>query len=159
MNITIISVGKLKEKYLKMGIEEYTKRLGSYAKIDLIEVADEKAPENLSDADMEIVKKKEGERILAKVGADTYVIALAIEGKMKSSEQLADDLQSLMTYGRSKVAFVIGGSLGLHDDVMKRSDEKLSFSKMTLPHQLMKLVLIEQVYRAFRIIKGEPYHK
>jgi 23S rRNA (pseudouridine1915-N3)-methyltransferase len=159
VNIAIISVGKLKEKYLKMGIEEYTKRLGSYAKIDLIEVADEKAPENLSDADMEIVKKKEGERILAKIGADTYVIALAIEGKMKSSEQLADDLQSLMTYGRSKVAFVIGGSLGLHDDVMKRSDEKLSFSKMTLPHQLMKLVLIEQVYRAFRIIKGEPYHK
>ncbi|MGB2993675.1 MAG: 23S rRNA (pseudouridine(1915)-N(3))-methyltransferase RlmH, partial [Paenisporosarcina sp.] len=154
-----ISVGKLKEKYLKMGIEEYTKRLGSYAKIDLIEVADEKAPENLSDADMEIVKKKEGERILAKIGVDTYVIALAIEGKMKSSEQLADDLQSLMTYGRSKVAFVIGGSLGLHEDVMKRSDEKLSFSKMTLPHQLMKLVLIEQVYRAFRIIKNEPYHK
>ena len=159
MNIAIISVGKLKEKYLKMGIEEYTKRLGSYAKIDLIEVADEKAPENLSDADMEIVKKKEGERILAKIGADTYVIALAIEGKMKSSEQLADDLQSLMTYGRSKIAFVIGGSLGLHEDVMKRSDEKLSFSKMTLPHQLMKLVLVEQVYRAFRIIKGEPYHK
>ena len=159
MNIAIISVGKLKEKYLKMGIEEYTKRLGSYAKIDLIEVADEKAPENLSDADMEIVKKKEGERILAKIGDDTYVIALAIEGKMKSSEQLADDLQSLMTYGRSKVAFVIGGSLGLHEDVMKRSDEKLSFSKMTLPHQLMKLVLIEQVYRAFRIIKNEPYHK
>ena len=159
MNITIISVGKLKEKYLKLGIEEYTKRLGSYAKIDLIEVPDEKAPENLSDADMEIVKKKEGERILAKIGADTYVIALAIEGKMKSSEQLADDLQSLMTYGRSKIAFVIGGSLGLHEDVMKRSDEKLSFSKMTLPHQLMKLVLVEQIYRAFRIIKNEPYHK
>jgi 23S rRNA (pseudouridine1915-N3)-methyltransferase len=159
VNISIISVGKLKEKYLKMGIEEYTKRLGSYAKIDLVEVADEKAPENLSDADMEIVKKKEGERILAKIGADTYVIALAIEGKMKSSEQLAEDLQSLMTYGRSKVAFVIGGSLGLHEDVMKRSDEKLSFSKMTLPHQLMKLVLIEQVYRAFRIMKNEPYHK
>jgi len=159
VNITIISVGKLKEKYLKMGIEEYSKRLGSYAKIDLIEVADEKAPENLSDADMEIVKKKEGERILAKIGADTYVIALAIEGKMKSSEQLAEDIQSLMTYGRSKVAFVIGGSLGLHADVMKRSDEKLSFSKMTLPHQLMKLVLVEQIYRAFRIIKGEPYHK
>ena len=159
MNISIISVGKLKEKYLKMGIEEYTKRLGSYAKIDLVEVADEKAPENLSEADMEIVKKKEGERILAKIGADTYVIALAIEGKMKSSEQLAEDLQSLMTYGRSKVAFVIGGSLGLHEEVMKRSDEKLSFSKMTLPHQLMKLVLVEQVYRAFRIMKNEPYHK
>ncbi|SES40916.1 23S rRNA (pseudouridine(1915)-N(3))-methyltransferase RlmH [Psychrobacillus sp. OK032] len=159
MNIQIVSVGKLKEKYLKMGIEEYSKRLSSYAKIDLVEVPDEKAPENLSDADMEIVKKKEGDRILSKIGADTYVIALAIEGKMKSSEQLASDLESLMTYGRSKIAFVIGGSLGLHDDVMKRSDEKLSFSKMTLPHQLMKLVLVEQIYRAFRIIKNEPYHK
>lgn len=159
MNIQIVSVGKLKEKYLKMGIEEYTKRLGAYAKINLVEVPDEKAPENLSEADMEIVKKKESDRILAKIGLDTYVIALAIEGKMKSSEQLANDMESLMTYGRSKIAFVIGGSLGLHEDVMKRSDEKLSFSKMTLPHQLMKLVLVEQVYRAFRIMKGEPYHK
>lgn len=159
MNIQIVSVGKLKEKYLKLGIEEYTKRLNSYAKIDLVEVADEKAPENLSEADMEIVKKKEADRILAKISADTYVIALAIEGKMKSSEQLATDLESLMTYGKSKIAFVIGGSLGLHEDVMKRSDEKLSFSKMTLPHQLMKLVLVEQIYRAFRIIKNEPYHK
>ena len=159
MNIQIVSVGKLKEKYLKMGIEEYTKRLGAYAKIDLVEVSDEKAPENLSEADMEIVKKKESDRILAKIGSDTYVIALAIEGKMKSSEQLANDMESLMTYGRSKIAFVIGGSLGLHEDVLKRSDEKLSFSKMTLPHQLMKLVLVEQVYRAFRIMKGEPYHK
>ncbi|MDI2586419.1 23S rRNA (pseudouridine(1915)-N(3))-methyltransferase RlmH [Psychrobacillus sp. NEAU-3TGS] len=159
MNIQIVSVGKLKEKYLKLGIEEYSKRLSSYAKIDLVEVPDEKASENLSEADMEIVKKKEGERILSKIGADTYVIALAIDGKMKSSEQLASDLESLMTYGRSKIAFVIGGSLGLHEDVMKRSDEKLSFSKMTLPHQLMKLVLVEQIYRAFRIIKNEPYHK
>ncbi|WP_313892729.1 23S rRNA (pseudouridine(1915)-N(3))-methyltransferase RlmH [Psychrobacillus sp.] len=159
MNIQIISVGKLKEKYLKMGIEEYTKRLGSYAKMDLVEVPDEKAPEQLSPADMEIVKKKEGDRILAKVGADTYVIALAIDGKMKSSEELASGIESLMTYGKSKIAFVIGGSLGLHDDVLKRSDEKLSFGKMTLPHQLMKLVLVEQVYRSFRIMKGEPYHK
>jgi len=159
VNIQIVSVGKLKEKYLKMGIEEYTKRLGAYAKVDVVEVPDEKAPEQLSPADMEIVKKKEADRILAKIGADTYVIALAIEGKMKSSEQLASDLESLMTYGRSKIAFVIGGSLGLHEDVMKRADEKLSFSKMTLPHQLMKLVLVEQIYRAFRIIKNEPYHK
>ncbi|TQR20048.1 23S rRNA (pseudouridine(1915)-N(3))-methyltransferase RlmH [Psychrobacillus vulpis] len=159
MNIQIISVGKLKEKYLKMGIEEYTKRLNSYAKIDLVEVPDEKAPEQLSPADMEIVKKKEGDRILAKIGADTYVIALAIDGKMKSSEELASGLESLMTYGRSKVAFVIGGSLGLHDEVLKRADEKLSFGKMTLPHQLMKLVLVEQIYRSFRIMKGEPYHK
>ncbi|MBD8014313.1 23S rRNA (pseudouridine(1915)-N(3))-methyltransferase RlmH [Microbacterium sp. APC 3898] len=159
MNISIISVGKLKEKYLKSGIEEYTKRLGSYTKINEIEVADEKAPEQLSDADMEIVKKKEAERILAKIAPDAYVIALAIDGKMKTSEQLAKDIESLMTYGRSKIVFVIGGSLGLHDEVLKRADEKLSFSKMTFPHQLMKLILVEQVYRAFRIMKGEPYHK
>ncbi|MFJ7186460.1 23S rRNA (pseudouridine(1915)-N(3))-methyltransferase RlmH [Lysinibacillus xylanilyticus] len=159
MNITIVSVGKLKEKYLKMGIDEYVKRLGGYAKMDLIEVPDEKAPEQLSEAEMEIVKKKEGERILSKVGPDTYVIALAINGKMKTSEQMSADLESLMTYGKSKIAFVIGGSLGLHDDVLKRADEQQSFGKMTLPHQLMKLVLVEQVYRSFRIMKGEPYHK
>ena len=159
MNITIVSVGKLKEKYLKMGIDEYVKRLGGYAKMELIEVPDEKAPEQLSDAEMEIVKKKEGERILAKISPDTYVIALAINGKMKTSEEMAADIESLMTYGKSKIAFVIGGSLGLHDDVLKRADEKQSFGKMTLPHQLMKLVLIEQIYRSFRIMKGEPYHK
>jgi len=159
VNITIVSVGKLKEKYLKMGIDEYVKRLGSYAKIELTEVPDEKAPEQLSEAEMEIVKKKEGERILTKLSPDTYVIALAINGKMKTSEEMAADIESLMTYGKSKIAFVIGGSLGLHDDVLKRADEKQSFGKMTLPHQLMKLVLIEQIYRSFRIIKGEPYHK
>lgn len=159
MNITIVSVGKLKEKYLKMGIDEYVKRLGGYAKMDVIEVPDEKAPEQLSEAEMEIVKKKEGERILSKINPDTYVIALAINGKMKTSEQMAADLESLMTYGKSKIAFVIGGSLGLHDDVLKRADEKQSFGKMTLPHQLMKLVLVEQIYRSFRIMKGEPYHK
>ncbi|WP_342507536.1 23S rRNA (pseudouridine(1915)-N(3))-methyltransferase RlmH [Sporosarcina sp. FSL K6-2383] len=159
MNITIVTVGKLKEKYLKMGIEEFSKRLGAYAKIELVEVADEKAPESLSDADMEIVKKKEADRILAKVGADAYVIALAIEGKMKTSEELAAGIESLMTYGRSKLVFIIGGSLGLHDSVLKRADELLSFSKMTFPHQMMKLILLEQVYRAFRIMKGAPYHK
>ena len=159
MNISIISVGKLKEKYLKSGIEEYIKRLGSYAKVQEIEVADEKAPEQLSDADMEIVKKKEADRILAKISPDAYVIALAIDGKMKTSEGLSKDMASLMTYGRSKIVFVIGGSLGLHDEVLKRADEKLSFSKMTFPHQLMKLILVEQVYRAFRIMKNEPYHK
>ena len=159
MNITIISVGKLKEKYLKMGIDEYAKRLSSYAKIEFVEVPDEKAPENLSDADMEIVKRKEGERILAKISDGTYVVALALDGKMKSSEELADGLEKLATYGQSKVAFVIGGSLGLHDDVLKRADEKLCFGRMTLPHQLMKLVLVEQIYRSFRIMKNEPYHK
>ncbi|MFZ3590485.1 23S rRNA (pseudouridine(1915)-N(3))-methyltransferase RlmH [Bacillus sp. DJP31] len=159
MNISIITLGKLKEKYLKQGIDEYIKRLSAYAKVEIIELADEKAPENLSEAEMVQVKQKEGERILQKISQDTYVIALAIEGKMKSSEQLAEDLDKLATYGKSKVAFVIGGSLGLSDEVMKRADEKLSFSKMTFPHQLMKLILVEQIYRAYRINRGEPYHK
>lgn len=159
MNISIITVGKLKEKYLKQGIDEYLKRLSAYAKIDIIEVPDEKAPEELSETEMLIVKQKEGERILAKINPDAYVIALAIEGKLKSSEELADTLDKLATYGKSKVAFVIGGSLGLSEDVLKRADEKLSFSMMTFPHQLMRLILVEQVYRAFRINRGEPYHK
>ncbi|GAE47830.1 23S rRNA (pseudouridine(1915)-N(3))-methyltransferase RlmH [Mesobacillus boroniphilus] len=159
MNISIVTVGKLKEKYLKQGIEEYLKRLGSYAKVEVIEVPDEKAPEELSDTEMVQVKQKEGERILAKIGLDTYVIALAINGKLKSSEELADTLDKLATYGKSKIAFVIGGSLGLSDEVLKRSDEHLSFSKMTFPHQLMRLILVEQIYRAYRINRGEPYHK
>ncbi len=159
MNISIITVGKLKEKYLKEGIEEYTKRLSSYSKIEIIEVPDEKAPEVLSEAEMIQVKDKEGERILAKVPADAHVIALAIDGKQKSSEELADTLDKLATYGKSKVAFIIGGSLGLSGQVLQRADDKLSFSKMTFPHQLMRLILVEQVYRAFRINRGEPYHK
>lgn len=159
MNISIVTVGKLKEKYLKQGIEEYLKRLGAYAKVDVVEVADEKAPEELSETEMIQVKQKEGERILAKINPDAYVIALAINGKLKSSEELADSLDKLATYGKSKVAFVIGGSLGLSDEVLKRSDEQLSFSKMTFPHQLMRLILVEQIYRAFRINRGEPYHK
>lgn len=159
MNITIATVGKVKDKYMKMGIEEFSKRLKPYAKINIVEVSDEKAPETLSEADMEIVKKKEAERLLAKIGENDYVIVLAIEGKMKTSEELAAGLDSLMTYGRSKVSFVIGGSLGLHESIYKRADELLSFSKMTFPHQLMKLILLEQVYRAFKIMKNEPYHK
>lgn len=157
MNISIITIGKLKEKYLKQGIQEYLKRLSSYAKVEIIELADEKAPENLSESEMEQVKQKEGERILAKISDDTYVIALAINGKQKSSEELAKEIDSLATYGKSKVAFVIGGSLGLSSEVMKRSNAALSFSKMTFPHQLMRLVLVEQIYRAFRIIRNEPY--
>lgn len=159
MNISIITVGKLKEKYLINGINEYIKRMGPYAKVDVIEVPDEKAPEQLSEAEMVQVKEKEGERILAKVAQDAYVIALAIEGEMWSSEKLAKELDKLATYGRSKVAFIIGGSLGLSTAVMQRADAKLSFSKMTFPHQLMRLVLVEQVYRAFRINRNEPYHK
>ncbi|WP_307477293.1 23S rRNA (pseudouridine(1915)-N(3))-methyltransferase RlmH [Cytobacillus purgationiresistens] len=159
MNISIITVGKLKEKYLKQGIDEYLKRLSAYAKIEIIEVPDEKAPEELSEIEMQQVKQKEGERILAKIHPDTHVIALAIDGRMKSSEELADNLDKLATYGKSKIAFVIGGSLGLSDEVLNRANDKLSFSKMTFPHQLMKLILLEQVYRAFRINRGEPYHK
>ncbi|MGG4383763.1 23S rRNA (pseudouridine(1915)-N(3))-methyltransferase RlmH [Priestia megaterium] len=159
MNISIITIGKLKEKYLKQGIQEYLKRLSSYAKVEIIELADEKAPENLSESEMEQVKQKEGERILAKISDDTHVIALAIKGKQKSSEELAKEIDSLATYGKSKIAFVIGGSLGLSSEVMKRSNAALSFSKMTFPHQLMRLVLVEQIYRAFRIIRNEPYHK
>jgi 23S rRNA (pseudouridine1915-N3)-methyltransferase len=159
VNISIITVGKLKEKYLKQGIEEYVKRLSSYAKLEVMEVSDEKAPEELSMGEMEQVKKKEGERILSKISQDTYVIALAINGKMKSSEELAEDLDKLATYGKSKIAFVIGGSLGLSDEVLNRANEKLSFSKMTFPHQLMRLILVEQIYRAYRINRNEPYHK
>ncbi len=159
VNISIITVGKLKEKYLKQGIQEYVKRLQPYAKIEIIEVPDEKAPENLSEAEMQQVKQKEGERILQKISPDSHVIALAIEGKQETSEQFAKTLDNLATYGKSKVAFVIGGSLGLSDEVMKRADSSMSFSKMTFPHQLMRLVLVEQVYRAFRINRGEPYHK
>lgn len=154
MNISIITVGKLKEKYLRLGIDEYLKRLSAYAKVEVIEVADEKAPEELSELEMVQVKQKEGERILTKISQDTYVIALAIQGKLASSEELADSLDKLATYGKSKIAFVIGGSLGLSEEVLKRSNEQLSFSRMTFPHQLMRLILVEQVYRAYRINRG-----
>lgn len=159
MKITIISVGKLKEKYLKQGIEEYLKRLTAYANVNIIEVADEKVPENMSDADMLNAKQREGERILRSLTADTYVITLEIQGKMLTSEQLAAKMDELATYGKSKIAFVIGGSIGISEEVQKRSDYALSFSKMTFPHQLMRLVLVEQIYRGFRIIRNEPYHK
>jgi len=159
MKITIVSVGKLKEKYLKQGIQEYLKRLSTYAKVNVIEVADEKAPEAMSEAEMLEVKRKEGERILKNISQETFVITLEINGKMLSSEQLAAKMDELATYGKSKVAFVIGGSLGLSEAVEKRSNLALSFSKMTFPHQLMRVVLLEQIYRAFRINRGEPYHK
>ena len=159
MNISVISVGKLKEKYLKLGIEEFSKRLSKYCKLDLIELEDEKCPENLSEKDMEIVKNKEGQRILSKIKNNSYVIALAIDGKNLSSEELADTMSKLAVRGNSHITFIIGGSLGLSDEVLKRADYKLSFSKMTFPHQLMKLILLEQVYRAFRINNNEPYHK
>src|SRR5699024_3602697 len=148
MKISIITVGKLKEKYLKQGIEEYVKRLRNYAKVEVIEVRYEKAPETLSEAEMTAEKKKEGERLLAHVQPDMHVITLEINGKMLNSEQLASKMNELAIYGKSKVAFVIGGSLGLSEAVQKRSNLALSLSKMTLAHQLMRLILLEQVSRA-----------
>ena len=159
MNIKIISVGKLKEKYLVQGINEYVKRLGAYAKIELIEVADEKAPENLSPAEMIQIKDKEADRILAKIKEQEYVFALAIDGVNPSSEQLAHQINQLGIQGKSQLVFVIGGSLGLGEEVLKRSNYALSFSKMTFPHQLMRVILLEQIYRSYRINCGEPYHK
>ena len=159
MNITVITVGKLKERYFKEAVEEYSTRLSKYCKLDIIEVPDEKAPENLSHAQELMVIQKEGQGILKHLKEDTYAIALAIQGKQLSSEVLADFIDDLGIKGRSNIAFIIGGSLGLSDEVLKRADFKLSFSPMTFPHQLMRVILLEQIYRGFRIIKGEPYHK
>ncbi|NJP37971.1 23S rRNA (pseudouridine(1915)-N(3))-methyltransferase RlmH [Alkalicoccus luteus] len=159
MQITIISVGKLKEKYLKQGIAEFEKRLSAYCKLQLVEVSDEQAPETMSEKEIEQVKEKEGERILQKIKPGHYVYALDLGGKQRTSEAFADELDKLSIHGKSQIAFVIGGSNGLSESVLKRADASISFSKMTFPHQLMKLILIEQVYRAFRIMKGEPYHK
>ncbi len=158
MKIKVITVGKLKEKYLVQGIEEYLKRLSKYCKLELIEVKDEHAPDNLSDKDIDIIKNIEGERILSKL-KDEYIIALAIEGKQLTSEDLAKKMNDTTTYHSSSICFIIGGSLGLSKEVLNKANYKLSFSKMTFPHQLMKLVLLEQVYRAFRINNNEPYHK
>ncbi|WP_336776240.1 23S rRNA (pseudouridine(1915)-N(3))-methyltransferase RlmH [Paenibacillus sp. MMO-58] len=159
MHIQIASVGKLKEKYLVQGIAEYAKRLGPYVRLTLTEVPDEKAPETMSPAEEAQVREREGERLLAQLKPDAHVVALAIGGELWSSEDLADQLDKLATYGRSHVAFVIGGSTGLAPAVLQRAQQKLSFGRMTLPHQLMRLVLIEQIYRAVKINRGEPYHK
>ncbi|ANE46058.1 50S rRNA methyltransferase [Paenibacillus swuensis] len=159
MLIQIVAVGKLKEKYLVQGIAEYAKRLGPYVKLVLTEVPDEKAPETMSPAEEAQVKAREGERILAQIKSEAHVVALAIEGQMWSSEELAGQLDKLGTYGTSHICFVIGGSNGLADGVLRRAQAKLSFGRMTLPHQLMRLVLVEQVYRAVKINRGEPYHK
>lgn len=159
MKITIITVGKIKEKHFTAAIDEYAKRLTKYCNMTMIEVPDEKAPENLSDKEMIQVKDKEGERILSKVKDTQYVITLEIKGKQSTSEEFSEQLSLLGLSGQSDIVFIIGGSLGLSDLVIKRSNHALSFSKMTFPHQLMKVVLMEQIYRAFRIQKNEPYHK
>lgn len=159
MKISIVCVGKIKEKFYVQAIEEYKKRLSRYCQLSIIEVADEKTPDGASDKVEAQIKDKEGERILSKIKEDEYVIALAIEGIQVSSEGLADKMKNLMTYHTSHITFVIGGSLGLSENVMKRANEYLSFSKMTFPHQLMRVILTEQLYRSFRINAGEPYHK
>lgn len=159
MKVTVIGVGRLKEKYWQAAVEEYSKRLGKYVKLDMIEVPDEKAPENLSAAEEENIKRLEGERILKNIRDGSYVIALAIDGKMLGSEELSEFLNERMVRGAGHIVFVIGGSLGLSHQVLARADYKLSFSKMTFPHQMMRVILLEQFYRAIKIMKNEPYHK
>lgn len=158
MKITVACVGKIKEKYFTDAINEYSKRLSRYVKLNIAEVTDEKAPESMSEAQAEQVKEIEGERLL-KVIDDSFVVALAINGKKMTSEAFSDFISNNMVKGISHITFVIGGSLGLSDKVLERADYKLSFSDMTFPHQLMRVVLLEQIYRAYRIMKNEPYHK
>ena len=160
MKIKIIGVGKIKEKFYKEAIDEYTKRMGAYNKIEIIEVPDEQAPENLSDKEIEQVKEKEGEKILAKIGDTDYLVSLEILGKQMDSEGFAEFIKTEMAEGFGRdLVFVIGGSNGLSKEVSQRAKQKLSFSKMTFPHQLMRVILMEQIYRAYRIINGHPYHK
>ena len=159
MKITCVVVGKIKEKYFTDAIKEYSKRLSRYCKLEILELADEKTPDGASEAEELAIREKEGERILKVLKDDAYVIALAIEGKMLDSVELSRKIESLGIGGTSHIAFVIGGSLGLAPAVMKRADYALSFSRMTFPHQLMRVVLLEQLYRSYRIIKHEPYHK
>lgn len=159
MKITIITVGKIKEKYLKDAIAEYSKRLSKYCKLEIVEVADEKTPDNASEVVENTIRAKEAERILRHVKDDAYVITLEIAGKLLSSEELADKIDKIGIQGTSHIIFIIGGSIGLGEEVLKKSNFALSFSKMTFPHQLMRVILLEQIYRSYRIISGEPYHK
>ncbi|MDW8801634.1 23S rRNA (pseudouridine(1915)-N(3))-methyltransferase RlmH [Clostridium sp. A1-XYC3] len=159
MNISTICVGKLKEKYLKQAIDEYSKRLSRYCKLDIIEIPDEKTPDNASQKEEFMIKEKEGLNILRHIKDNMFVVTLDLKGKMLSSEELASFIKDSGVRGNSNIAFIIGGSLGLSKAVLDRADFSLCFSKMTFPHQLMRVILLEQVYRGFRIINGEPYHK
>ena len=159
MRITIIAVGKVKEKFYRDALAEYGKRLGKYCRLEVVEVEDEKTPDKAGEALELQIKEKEGQRILKCVKEDAYLITLEIEGRKLDSVSFARKLENLATYGTSHIQFVIGGSLGLHDMVSRRADEKISFSDMTFPHQLMRVLLEEQIYRSYRIICGEPYHK
>jgi len=159
MNITFVTVGKIKEQYFRDAIAEYQKRLSKYCRLEIVEVADEKTPDKASEIAEEQIKQREAVRILKAVKENAYCIALTIDGKRRDSVCLAKHIEQLGLCGKSNLVFVIGGSLGLHDSVIQRADETLSFSDMTFPHQLMRVILIEQIYRCYRIINGEPYHK
>ena len=158
MKIKIVTVGKLKEKYLKDGIAEYSKRISRFAAVEMIELADEKTPDRASDSENEKILDLEGNRILSKIGDREFVVVLAIEGKTLSSEEFSKQLEQASINGYSTLTFVIGGSLGLSPQVKNRANLSLSFGRLTLPHQLMRLVLVEQIYRAFTIQQGSPYH-
>lgn len=159
MKITILCVGKVKEKFYREAIDEFSKRLSRYCKLEIIEVADEKTAEEASDNEIRMIKEKEGERLLKNIKENAYVVCLCIDGKQLDSEELSKKMENLGVQGISHIYFVIGGSLGLAEEVVKRADFKLSFSKMTFPHQLMRVILSEQIYRAYRIMNHEPYHK
>lgn len=159
MKITLLTVGKIKEKYLKDAIAEYAKRLSKYCKLEIIEVADEKTPDHASEVVEDQIRAKEAERLLKYVKEGSYVVTLEINGKQLTSEQFADKIETLGIQGTSHIIFIIGGSIGLGQEVLNKSNYALSFSKMTFPHQLMRVVLLEQIYRSYRIINGEPYHK
>lgn len=158
MNINIISVGKIKEKYFTAAIEEYSKRLSRFAKLIITEIPDEKIPDNASEKEIEIVKETEGRKILSKLNENSFVITLCIEGKELSSEELAKKITDI-SMASSNITFIIGGSLGLSNAVKNKSQLRLSFGKITFPHQLMRVVLLEQIYRAFKINNNESYHK
>lgn len=159
MKITIITVGKIKEKFYTEAITEYSKRLSRYCKLNIIEVADEKTEENSTDNEKELIKEKEAERILKQIPENAYVITLEILGNQVDSIELANKINQLGINGNSHIVFIIGGSLGLHKSVSNKANYKLGFSKMTFPHQLMRVILLEQLYRSYRIINNEPYHK
>ncbi len=159
LNVTILAVGKIKEKFLSDAIDEYSKRLGRYCRLEIIRVKDDPTPDNPTDKERDIVLKREGERLIEKIPKGAYVIPLCIEGKQKSSEEFAKIMSEIPSGGKSEVVFIIGGSMGLWDRIKDMADIKLSFSKMTFPHQLMCVILLEQLYRAFNISGGGKYHK
>jgi len=159
MQIDIIAVGKIKEDYIQKGLQEYLKRLGPYVKVSIIEVNDEKTPANASLAEEEGIRQKEGDKILAKIKLDSFIVTLEINGENLTSERFAKKIEDLMVNGRSHLTFIIGGSIGLADNIRKKADLAISFGHFTYPHQLMRLILLEQIYRCFKIIKKEPYHK